>query len=135
MDIYEQLRRDEGLRLKPYLDSVGKMTIGVGRNLTDKGITQAEADRFLFNDVDEVYAGLEDAGYVGGVNDARYYVLVNMAFNMGINGLLAFKRMLAAYRIRDWETAATEMLDSKWATQVGARSERLALQMRMGEWV
>lgn len=136
MNIYEQLRRDEGTRLKPYTDTVGKLTIGIGRNLSDKGITLEEAELLLANDVDEVILGLEGAGYVAkDDNDARYYVLVNMAFNLGPAGLLAFRIMLKAYRDGDWETAAAEMLRSKWAQQVGDRAERLAKQMREGVWV
>lgn len=135
MNIYEQLRRDEGLRLKPYLDTIGKLTLGIGRNLTDKGITEEEATYLLQNDINEVYEELEKANLKGSVDDPRYYVLVNMAFNLGTNGLLAFKRMLAAYNKKDWENTALEMLSSQWATQVGARAERLALQMRTGEWV
>lgn len=142
MNIYEQLRRDEGVRLKPYTDTVGKLTIGVGRNLTDKGISEKEADAMLTADVMEVREGLSKNGYQYYLGDSdddpavvRYDVLVNMAFNMGIGGLLAFKKMLAAYKAGDWETAATEMLDSKWAEQVGPRAERLAKQMREGVWV
>lgn len=135
MDIYEQLRRDEGLRLKPYLDSVGKLTLGIGRNLTDKGITEEEATYLLQNDVNEVYDELYETNLRGKIDDPRYYVLVNMAFNMGTSGLLAFKKMLKFYNDKDWESAANEMLDSKWATQVGDRAERLAKQMRTGEWV
>lgn len=141
MNIYDQLRRDEGVRLKVYTDTVGKLTIGVGRNLTDKGISEQEAEAMLTADVMEVREALSKNGYQYFLGDSdddpevvRYDVLVNMAFNMGIHGLLQFRIMLRAYRDGDWETAAAEMLRSKWATQVGDRAHRLSEQMRTGEW-
>ncbi len=137
-NIYEQLRRDEGTRLKPYVDTEGKLTIGVGRNLTDVGVSEGEVASMLTNDVWRACGDLSRAGFqysVEQIESPRYAVLVNMCFNMGIGGLLAFKKMLAAYRAGDWETAAKEMLDSKWAEQVGARAHRLSEQMRTGVWV
>lgn len=140
MNIYEQLRRDEGVRLKPYTDTVGKLTIGVGRNLTDKGISEQEAREMLSTDVIEVQQALAKSGLDYQIQPdeesfARYNVLVNMAFNMGIGGLLAFKNMLACYKAGDWAGAAKHMLDSKWAEQVGPRAHRLAKQMETGQWV
>lgn len=134
MTIQEQLRRDEGLKLKPYRDSVDKLTIGVGRNLTDCGISEAEANFLLRNDIANVIADLERNGYQGDTEDPRYAVLINMGFNLGVPGLLAFKNFLSAYRAADYATASTEMLDSVWAKQVGDRAHRLSQQMLLGEW-
>ena len=125
------LRRHEGLRLKPYKDTVGTLTIGYGRNLEAKGITHAEADYLLDSDVqeaiDEVFASLP---WVADLDENRQAILVNMAFNLGINGLLEFHNTLAAVEAGNYEEAAKGMLASKWAKQVGRRAEELATRMR-----
>jgi lysozyme len=129
----EQLKKHEGLRLKPYTDTVGKLTLGVGRNLEDKGITEQEALFMLNNDVDYFYNKLRSSiGWFWALNDARQNVLVNMAFNLGVGGLLSFKKTLALIGEAKFEKAASEMLNSKWAKQVGYRAEELAEQMRTG---
>lgn len=135
MDLITQLKRDERLRLKPYNDTVGKLTIGYGRNLEDKGISPAEADTLLADDIAEVKAQLDQyIPWARQLDDARYGVLMNMAFNMGIAGLMGFKHTLAMVQAGDYNGAAVAMLQSKWATQVGARATRLSVQMRTGEW-
>jgi len=135
MNILDQLRRDEGLRLTPYKDTVGKLTIGYGRNLDDVGINRAEADYLLLNDVAAVSEALKKLlPWTNCLDDARRAVLINMAFNMGIVGLLNFKNTLVHVQAGEYEKAAAHMLASKWATQVGARAVRLAQQMRSGEW-
>lgn len=131
----EQLKKHEGLRLKPYKDTVGKLTLGIGRNLEDKGITEQEALFMLNNDVDYFYKKLtKELPWVKNLDDARQNVLVNMAFNLGINGLLGFKNMLSCIVNMNFTGAAEEMLNSKWARQVGNRSVELAEQMRTGEF-
>jgi lysozyme len=135
MTLKDQLKRDESLRLMPYHDSVGKLTIGFGRNLDERGISSAEAEMMLENDISETVAEVSRAlPWALELDQARRAVLTNMAFNMGIGGLLGFRKALAAMRRGDWDLAAREMLDSKWATQVGARATRLATQMRTGQW-
>ena len=134
-DIKSMLMRDEGLRLKPYPDSVGKMTIGYGRNLDDRGVSVAEADFMLDNDITAATADvLRTIPWSMSLDEVRRSVLVNMTVNMGVGGVLGFRRMLAAAERGDWATAAKEMLDSKWATQVGPRAHRLAQSMETGEW-
>lgn len=133
--IERQLVRDEGLRLKPYLDSVGKLSIGVGRNLDDNGITEAEAFRMLRTDVLTAESEAGALKCYRGLNDARKAVLVNMVFNLGIARFLGFRNMIAALNEGDFERAAAEMLNSKWASQVHDRARRLSEQMRKGEWV
>jgi len=131
----EQLIRDEGMRLRPYRDSVGKLTIGVGRNLDDKGISLGEADLLLDNDLSEYSAAvLARVPSAYKLDEARRAVLVGMAFNMGIAGLMRFKVMLAMVERGDYAEAARAMLDSLWARQVGHRAERLAIQMETGTW-
>jgi len=135
MDIFEQLRRDEGLRLKPYTDSVGKLTIGYGRNLEDRGIRQNEAEVLLENDVAEVSHQLVNAlPWTTQLDEARFGVLINMAFNMGFAELLMFRKTLALVQAGEYAQAAKEMLDSKWAQQVGGRAIRLSKQMETGLW-
>jgi lysozyme len=136
VDIVAQLRRDEGVRQFPYTDTVGKLTIGVGRNLTDVGLSDAEVDLLLQDDIDSVTGQLDSRlPYFQAIDPVRQGVLVNMAFNMGFAGLEGFEMMLQAFAQGRWEDAAREMLNSKWAGQVGARAERLAEQVRTGEWV
>lgn len=136
MDIATQLRRDEGVRQFPYVDTVGKTTIGVGRNLTDVGLSGVEIDFLLQNDIDKVTTQLQSRlPYFDALDPMRQAVLQNMCFNLGFAGLEGFPKMLAAFAQGDWDTAADEMLNSLWATQVGARATRLAQQTRTGQWV
>lgn len=135
MTLREQLERDEGLRLKPYRDSVGKLTIGYGRNLDDRGITRGEAALLLDHDITDAWNDVEAAfPWSRHLSEPRMGVLVNMAF-MGIGRLRGFVKMLAAMQRRDWKTAAAELLDSKYHQQVGLRAERLAEQLRTDRWM
>ena len=133
--LLEQLRADEGFGRHPYRDTVGKLTIGYGRNLDDVGLSEAEARFLLDNDitvaVDAVFTRLPWHVHL---NAARRAVLYAMAFNMGIGRLLTFRKMLAAAEVEAFFTAAAEMLHSKWAGQVGDRARRLAKQMETGRW-
>lgn len=131
----QQLKRDEDLRNHPYRDSMGKLTIGIGRNLDDKGISDAEAYHLLDNDIEAVRAGLEQhIPWINELDEARRGVLMNMAFNLGVEGLMAFQNMLSAVKTGDWQTAAAEMKNSRWWGQVGVRAERLQVQMLSGVW-
>jgi len=127
------LVRDEGLRLKPYRCTAGKLTIGVGRNLDDCGISAPEAMALLANDIATVEREL-DAGapWWRQLSEPRQHVLANMAFNLGTPGLLKFKNTLALMQAGKFDDAAHAMLASKWAGQVGARATRLARQMQTG---
>ena len=98
----------------------------MGRNLDDRGITEDESDYLLSNDIDLCVEELEGTfPWFATLSDARQRVMVNMCFNLGLSRLLGFEKFLAAMEAGDWETAGIEMLDSKWAVQVGNRSERL----------
>lgn len=128
-----QLLIDEGLKLKPYKDTVGKWTIGVGRNLDDVGISKSEAMMLLGADIDKVTAQLDERlPWWRSMSDARQQVVANMAFNLGIETLLTFKNTLAAMKDGRYAEAANGMLASKWALQVGARAQRLAKMMKEG---
>jgi len=129
----EQLTRHEGLRLKPYVDTVGKLTIGWGRNLDDVGITRDEALMLLENDVKIARNELLSAfPAFNSLQDARLDCLINMVFNMGISRFKGFKLMIAALGSHEYNEAAVQMLDSKWARQVGKRATELSVQMRLG---
>lgn len=135
-DIQQLLIRDEGLRLKPYVDSVGKTTIGVGRNLDDRGISEEEAMMLLNADIFHAIDGVQKCCSVyHDLSRPRQLVMISMAFNLGAEGLKKFVRFLNAVHLADWDDAADEMLQSKWATQVGPRAHRLADMMRNNtEW-
>jgi lysozyme len=129
-----QLRLHEGERLKPYRCTAGKLTIGVGRNLEDRGITAQESAYLLGNDIDSHWHELVKAiPWVERLDEVRQRVLLDMAFNLGITGLLGFKNTLATIKAGDFEKAGTMMLDSKWARQVGRRADRLATMMATGK--
>ena len=126
--------KHEGIRLKPYKDTMGLLTIGVGRCLDRKGITQEEAYILLRNDIAECIEQLEDnLPWFVRLDDARQDALTDMCFNLGINGLLKFKNMLSAIERKDWNTAHNEALNSAWARQVGPRAIEIANILLKGE--
>lgn len=133
--IVEQLMRDEGVRHKMYLDSEGIETIGVGHNLRAKAISQRAVETILEDDIEDARRELFIAlPWVKDLSEARQGVLINMSFNLGIAGLLGFKRTLAAIKEGRWEDARKGILDSKYAQQVGPRAHRLALQLITNKW-
>ena len=132
--LIRQIRLHEGERLKPYRCTAGKLTIGVGRNLEDRGITAQEAAYLLSNDITSTQAALLKAlPWVGTLDDVRQRVLIDMAFNMGLGTLLTFKRTLAAIQGGEFSKAAAMMLESRWAGQVGQRAKRLSQMMATGQ--
>jgi len=129
----KQLIRHEGMRTKSYVDTVGKLTIGCGRNLTDVGISEEEAMILLRNDINKVSHDLTDhLGWWNGLGEARKIVLMNMVFNLGITRLLGFQNMLIALQNGDYQKAADEMKDSTWYSQVKGRAIELEQIMRTG---
>ena len=133
--IKEQLIRHEGLRLKPYRCTAGKLTIGIGRNLDDCGISQKEAYVLLENDIQNCEKQMLDEipEIYNPLDEVRKSVLLNMCFNLGIGGLLGFNNTLAFIAAGDWERAANGMLASKWAKQVGRRAIELSELIRKGK--
>ena len=130
-----QLTLDEGRRAIVYLDTVGKLTGGVGRNLIDRPFFDDEIDLMLKNDIALVEQELDKhLSWWREMSDARQNVLANMCFNLGITRLRGFGKTLMHMRAGEYDAAAREMLDSKWAAQVGARAVRLAALMRKGEF-
>ncbi len=128
------LRRDEGIELFPYEDTEGITTIGVGRNLQDVGITKEEAFMMLENDIKAVIVQIQlMLPWAKDLNEPRKRALVNMGFNLGVGGLLKFKKMLKNLEEKRWKWAAFQALDSKWADQVGDRAKRIAKILETGE--
>jgi lysozyme len=128
------LIKDEGMKLRPYQDTEGKLTIGAGRNLEDVGISESEALLMLENDIMRVSMEVDRAfSWFEGLNGPRKIVVMSMAFNMGINGLKKFTNMIRSIEQKNYSVAAQEMLKSKWSKQVKKRANALALIMETGE--
>jgi len=130
--LIENLKRHEGLRLKPYLCSEGKITIGFGRNLEDMGISEKEAEMLLMSDIQRCYEELDVFSWFHDLDQVRQEAMVNMLFNLGLPTFLEFKRTLKFMAERAYFQAAAEMLDSKWANQVGDRAKELAYMVETG---
>lgn len=132
-ELKERIIRHEGLRLKPYRCTAGKLTIGVGRNIEDNGISKEEADFMLMNDIAQCYKELQtNFPWSKDLSPRRQGVLVEMIFNLGIARFSKFKNMLSACQFGDFEKAASEALNSSWHTQVGKRAETLANILKEG---
>ncbi|MGE4118933.1 MAG: lysozyme [Candidatus Nitrosocosmicus sp.] len=133
LSLRDWLIRHEGIKQKPYRCTAGKLTIGVGRNLDDNGISLEECYYLLDNDIKRCKKDLENYQWYTkqppGVKDA----LVNMCFNLGINRLLKFKKMILALSASHFHQAANEALDSLWAKQVGQRAKDVANMIRDGK--
>ncbi len=154
--LMDKLVAHEGLRLQVYKDTLGIDTIGIGRNLEGRGISEEELDWMDIPNMDAIYEhGISeaDATYlaqndvqiveeellrahpcVENLDAVRQLVLVDMAFNLGVPRLCKFKKMWAAIHENKFDVAAKEMLDSRWANQVKSRSTKLAHAMHHGEF-
>jgi len=152
----EELIKHEGLKLQGYQDTLGIDTIGIGRNLEDRGITKQELDELDIPNIDHVYEyGITEADAVylatndvqiveeelvrahpcvDRLDSVRQLIVMDMAFNMGVPRLCKFKKMWNAIHDEDFPTAAKEMLDSRWANQVKGRATKLANAMHNGEF-
>ena len=153
--LIEKLIVHEGLRLQVYKDTLGIDTIGIGRNLEDRGISKEELDELDIPTIDHIYEyGITEADAmalaendvqiveeellrahpcVDRLDSVRQLILVDMAFNMGVPRLCKFKKMWAAIHENKFDVAAKEMLDSRWANQVKSRATKLAHAMHTGE--
>ncbi len=134
LKLKQLLVQHESYRQFPYADITGHLTVGIGRNLTDRGISTTEA--FYLLDDDIMYFSAKLAHFLQCFNqldENRQIALIDMCFNVGIQGFLGFKKMVAALESHDYERAANEMMDSKWAEQVGDRATTLANIIRTGQ--
>jgi len=133
LNLREQLIRDEDNKQFVYTDSVGVPTIGVGRNLLAKGLSALEREFLLHNDIAEHTLEIwQNIPWASQLDEVRLEVLINMSFNLGTAGLMKFAKFLAALKAKQYDVAAREMLDSKWAAQVGPRATRLSQQIITG---
>lgn len=154
-DLLNELIKHEGLRLTVYQDTLGIDTIGIGRNLQDRGISKEELAELDIPTIEHIYEyGITEADAmvlaendvqiveeelvrahpcVDRLDSVRQLVLIDMAFNMGVPRLCKFFKMWAAIHENKFDVAAKEMLDSRWAIQVKSRSTKLAHAMHTGE--
>jgi lysozyme len=134
MDLLKQrIIAHEGLKLKPYKDTVGKLTIGVGRNLDDCGISEDEALGMLDHDLTRCQLELLQFKWYLDLDEVRKGVIIELVFNMGLTKVLMFKNMISFLIAKDYENASKELLDSAWAKQVGVkRSKTLADVLKSG---
>lgn len=153
LDMGEMIKRlvlHEGLRLMPYRDTQGLLTIGIGRCIDTnpftedekravgdwkKGITRNAAYMLCRNDIERSIRECQKRiPFFDGLDDERKYVLIDLTFNMGIASLCKFKNMLSALGVGNYDKAAEELLNSKYARQVGKRAERLANTIKSGRF-
>lgn len=136
-----ELRRDEGVRYVPYVDSRGNPSVGVGNNLNvyplpagwTYPLNDSQVNALLNHALTVTFAALDlHLPWWAKLDDVRQRVIANMAFNMGVGDLLGFHNMLTSLQALQYVAAAAEMLDSDWAGQVGDRATRLAQAMRTG---
>ena len=134
--IEEMLKRHEGYKQYAYVCTKGKITIGVGRNIDKNGglgLSEREIELLLFNDINRVEDELMSSlPWVSNLTAPRFDALVDMCFNLGLPKFLLFKKALNAIMVQDWETASKELLDSRWAKQVGERANELAAIIKTG---
>ena len=134
--LIEQLKIHEGMKLKPYLCTSKKLTIGIGRNLDDVGISKEEAEMLLKNDIYEATNQLLNAfPFMATFSDVRISAMINFTFNVGIGTVRKFSNTIEYLKNEDWDAAADEMMDSKWAEQVGDRAIQITEQIRTGKWL
>lgn len=128
-----QLVLHEGYRLEPYTDSVGKVTVGIGHNLTDNGISTGVCEELYHEDVANAMATLATLWPDwSSCDDVRQRVFVDLAFNLG-ERLATFHDLLSYAKVEDWDNAALALNRSRWYTQVGDRGPRLVTMLRTGQ--
>ena len=137
-ELTEMLRKHEGVRDKVYLCSAGYETIGVGRNISEDGLglSDDEIDYLLSNDIKRVREELTEEYYwFAGLDEARQDAMIDISFNLGQTRLRGFVKSLEAMAREDFDTAADEFMDARWATQVGNRANEITEMIRVGEYV
>lgn len=138
MNLEEQITRDEGVNKRGgrhivYRDSLGILTIGIGRNVEGRGLSDDEALYLLHNDISDIRREFDRRiPWWNELDEARKNALINMGF-MGVERLMEFKHMLGALQMRDWAAASEQALNSKWASQVHDRAIRIARTFMTGE--
>ena len=131
----DMIKRHEGVETHCYKDHLGLETIGVGRCIAEGslGLSDDEIDYLLDNDIVRCIKELtRSLPWFSLLDEVRKEALIDLCFNLGLTRLLGFKKALAAIEVSDWDTAKVELLDSRWATQVGNRAQEIAEMMRTG---
>lgn len=133
--LVDQLKVHEGFRGRPYRDSRGVLTIGYGRNLDARPLGEDECSYLLERDLAQYDHDLKRQwpGYKQ-LDTVRQAAVLHMAYNLGVQGLMGFRRMRAALDRQMWELACDEAMDSRWANQVGRRARELAWMLQFGKW-
>ncbi len=135
MNVTELIKSNEGLRLKPYHCTAGKLTIGYGRNLDDKGISEAEAESMLWADIAECRRWIsETLPWSRHLDTVRLAALTDLRYNLGGPRLLTFKKFMAAMEAGNYAAAGAELVDSLWYTQVRDRGPRIVKLIQLGAW-
>ena len=133
-ELLAQLKKHEGFRSKPYLCTSGKLSVGYGRNLEDVGVTKTEAEYLLKNDVYTAIRELDKYPWAAELDQVRFDAMVNFMFNVGANTFSKFKKMIAAMEAKDYGRASMELMDSRYARQVGQRAVDLSYMIEVGEY-
>ena len=124
----------EGVKMFPYTDTMGFLTIGVGRNLSRNGLRPDEVSLLLQNDASEALKQASELDFWDSLSETRRLIVADMIFNLGLAGFSTFKKFQAALRSEDYAVAADEMVDSDWYIQTGRRAKKLVEAMRTNEW-
>lgn len=132
--VQELVAQHEGLRLKPYRDTLGVLTIGYGRNLDAVGLRRNEAEMMLGNDLSAARVSAKRYRWFNDLSDVRQAVVVDMHYQLGRAGFAAFTKTRAAIAASEWHTAADEMVASRWHEQTPTRCDRLARMMADDRW-
>lgn len=125
-ELERRIKRHEGCRFEPYKDSEGILTAGYGRNLEAVPFSQDEVDLMFANDLDRAWTQAAQIPSFHYLNEVRQGVVVEMIFQLGLNGTMRFKKFWAAVDKSDWGLARHEMMDSKWSKQTPSRAKELS---------
>jgi len=133
MNSEDLIKKHEGKESIPYRDSVGVMTVGYGRNL-EKGLSENIINALFAEDMIDVRDDCLKFDWYHNLTPVRQAVIENMIFNLGLTRFSKFKNMISALELRNYDGVAVEMLDSKWAKQVGYRATELSNMMKNNNW-
>lgn len=135
MNVADLIKEHEGLSLKLYKCPAGRGTVGYGRNVEDKGISVAEAEYLLANDIRQAGEQLSrDYWWFPLLGEVRQAAMVDLFYNLGPLGLSKFVKFLKAMSSGEWQKAGDELERSLWFGQVGRRGPRVVAMVRKGEW-
>lgn len=130
------LIQDEGLKLNPYICTASKLTIGVGHNIDDNGISEETAMFILDEDLKQAINDLRTIfSFKIDTDSPRHCALISLMFNIGLTRFKKFNKMILAAKLGDWDHAADELKASKWYTQVGNRGPKLTLMLKTDKWI